>query len=488
MSAYLGNAGGVPLMHFHRDEKDLNDLLTGPDGGTIFHSDLPYVLIRERFTLDSYTSWAGGRKFALSQVLLNYRSANPDAAYLLLLTDSSGRKWLHDPLLNVCGTWVRYWENSVKKTHTACTALNGADYQVAYTSSDAELQNLSRNQVYSDLGLTFRTWDSADTHVTVFKTPYRNTQSYLHFYRYTGPYTFAYFSSNIYSNGTPIQSSGNDVVEVEFVFTNMLHSALSFERQEGMDQSGIDITPDTFRVGSVVLDDMVPLISHGSVSAGAAVSPLFNGDIVCGKKLGVNMSGSKVDTGNNVSGNSAVLEIPPAPGALQGWDIDFKAKSISRNGEVVFDPTVALNSLFVLGVKEIVFNPSRTLTSSSFDIALSSTQTGAFSSLAAASVFMCSVVSGDDKLHSVSVFGVGDNMLASFVLGWSDPTETTWQWSGDIYVYLRIQVDGSCQVRMKYKPGKNLGITKPNQWINVNSVGMTLPSFTVRLVGLGNLA
>ena len=348
--------------------------------------------------------------------------------------------------------------------------------------------DLTRNQIYADLGLTFRTWDSSDNALTVFKSPYRNTQGYLHFMRYSGPRTIDYMSGSHGSGGTPLQSSGNDVVSVEFVFTNMLHSLLSFDRQEGLDQSGIDITPTKFRVGSVLLDELVPLISHGALAAGGEATPLLGGSIVCGKKLGINMLGSKMSPTNFVSAESAVLEIPPAPGALSGWDIDFQEKRISRNGGVLFDPSIALNSLFVLGVKELSFNPTKTLTSSGFDEELISTQTGAFSSLVSASVFMCSVVSGDDKLHSVSVFGVGDNMLASFVLGWSDPTATTWQWSGDLYVYLRILVDGTCQVRMKYQPGANLGITKPNQWINVSSVDMTLPDFTVRLVGLGRLA
>lgn len=493
MSAYLGNAGGVPLMHFHRDEKTPAELIGDPSAGTVFHSDLPYVLIKKRFTLTSYSTWAGGRSFTLSPSLKNYRIANPDLAYLLILKDSSGRRWVHDPLLNVCGFWYGY--NKPVASYSAVTSLNGPDYQVAYTASTTELSSLTRNSLYPSLALTFRTWDSSDTVVTVFRSPHRNTQtSKIIPADYGVPNTCAYFISSSLIAPANLSSSGNDVVSVEFVFLNMLHSTSGFDRQIGLDNSGIDILPDRFRVGSVLLDEMTPLISHGNVGTNGSVSPVLGGFTVSGKKLGVNMVSAKM-SGNTVSATAAVLEIPPDPGALSGWDIDFAQQSIKRNGGTVFDPSVALKSLFVLGVKEISFNPSISVTPSNFDVLISSSQSGSFTGAASASVFLCSVVSGGSKLHSCSVFGVGDNMLACFILGWEQSgyrdERPKLAWAGDLYIYARISASGSVQIRAKFNQGRFYNSTLKhylNGWINLSSVALTLPSFTIRLVGLGTLS
>ena len=285
MSTLLSLNGGDPLLHMTSDTKTKAQLETGILSTSIFHSDLPYIFIRDRFELTSYTNWAGGRKFALSSALTTFRAANPDLAYLLLLEDSSGNKWIHEPMVNVKGMWVYSTASGTAAYNEVVGALNGNDYQVAYTASDTELASLTQNTIRTSISLTFRTYDASDTSVTVFRTDNsRNCKTHSMWaypscsYPYDGDYNvsnsvFYQMTSCSTFGGTNLQSTSNNVVKVTFIFLNVTHSSTTFDRQTSFSYSNINIDPTNFTVNSLNLASFSPLISHGPVTSGTTVVP-----------------------------------------------------------------------------------------------------------------------------------------------------------------------------------------------------------------------
>lgn len=488
MSTLLDINSGNPFLHMTSDVKTKTQLEAAPGPNTVFHSDLPYIFVREQFEITSYTTWSGGRKFALPTALKDFRVANPDLAYLLLLEDSSGSQWLIDPIVDVKGFWFKYHINDPSSwvQNYSVAAMNGASYQVAYTKSDAELASLTNNSVYPSIALTFRPWATDDTHVTLFKTPHRHCRSGAMFLHHEFDFNrpgavLEYMTLHDVLGPTNLRSSGIDVVKVRFVFLNVVHTADTFERQKGFAYDRITIDPDQFKVNSIDLAEMTPLVSHGFKTSGSTITPYTSGKVVSGKGAGVNMSDCKIDsTSKLINGNAPVLEVPPDPGSLTGWNINLGTQVIERNGVEVFNATWAARALFVSGSREIDFSTSCTLYNTTTDTEISSTQEGDLGAVDADTVYLASVVQGANKLHSTSVMSANDNMIAYFTLGAKD-SNALWAYSNNLWFYLRITSAGVVTVRRGWNPGSS---AYGNQYNSITSVAVTLPDVKIRLIAL----
>jgi hypothetical protein len=490
---------GNAVFHMTTDERSQAQLKTGPVSTTTFHSDLPYVLVKEQFELTSYTQWSGsdgGRKFAFSQDLIDYRDDNPDLAYLLVLEDSSGNSWVHDPLINARLSWYNLYNG----LNTIALAINGADYQVAYTDSDGQLEDLTKNTwTLSSYALTFRTWDTNDTSVTVFKTPVDKDcreESMFIDPSSTNSYNkslMRWMTDAQTSGGTDLKSSGLDVTKVRFVFLNIKHTSSAFELQKGFSKNEISIKPSEFKVHNIDLGGTTPLVSHGNVSSGATITPVISGTLASGKVTGTTLTSAKVNSSNQLlNGDAPVIEIPTDAGTFTGWDFDFNTRTIKRNNIDVYSDTIAANAIGVIGSQVIDVSPSLTLTSSSVTQTLTSTATGSLGNVDGDTIFLASVVSGSSKLHSSSLMGVGDNLIADFIVGGYQHVASLGQyrWSNNIKIYLNISANGATVVKVFWEPGNDSNYPNPiyrNSWYNISQVSLVIPDLKVRLIALGNL-
>lgn len=489
MSTWLGIDGsGHAKLHMTSDTKTAAQLAGDPVSTTVFHTDLPYVFAREQFEITSYTTWAGGRKFALPSALQTFKQNNPYLAYLLILTDSSGNEFIHDPVTWVCASnWRDTWPAGQNINIVAALAINGADYQSAYTSSDAQLSALTENSwnpAGGSYSFTFRTWDTSDTHVTIFRTPWLPSYSnYGIFPKSSYDYAASpmrYFVSDNNPNPLDLTSSGNDIVKVRFVFLNIIHSPTTFSRQAGFNYDFVRIDPTNFTVNDVELNNYAPVISHGFNTSGTTITKYTSGKLASGKAIGVNMSTTKINTSNQITGgNSAVLEIPPEVTGSIGWEIDLANQTIDRNGVNVFSSSWIGKALRVSGTKEISFNMSTTLYDSNSTYTVSSTQSGNLGSVDSDTVYLASVVVDENGswnvLHSTSIFSAGDNMLAFFTLG----MESSGWWGNDLAYYLNISTSGTCTIY-----GRRWRCTAVPSYYQISSVGLTFPDMKIRLIAL----
>ena len=490
--------GSNPVFHMTSNVKTQAELKAGPLSTTVFHSDLPYVLAREQFEISTYTTWSGsggGRKFTLPSALTTFRSANPDLAYLLILEDSSGSSWIQTPIVNVRGSWYKYNSGGSPVQNEIVSCINGGDYQVAYTSSDTDLVNLTKNNIHNGISWTFRTWDTTDTSVTVFKTPMTRTayndQLFVNddfpsvghdispLKWMTQPYVLG---------GTDLESVGLDVVKVRFVFLNITHSATTFEIQRDFLANDINISPTQFKVNDVDLAVMAPLMSHGNKANSSVITPLGTGEVVCGKVIGQNLTSAKITNTNALSGGTApVLEIPAAVASLTGWDINFSTRVIKRNSVTIWDDNIAASAVLELGSKEITFDPSMTLVDGTVNSTYSTTDTGSFSGLVNAdTIYLASIISGTDKLHSISVFGVGDNMISDLIIGEYSSYSPLTRWANDVKIYLNISSTGVTTVKLWARNGRNNANQAYSSYLNVSSTTLTIPDFTIRLIAIGD--
>ena len=500
MSTILAMDNGSPVFHMTTDERTQAELKTGPASTTTFHSDLPYVFVREQFEVSSYTQWSGsdgGRKFTLPSTLQTFRANNPDLAYLMIMEDSSGNSWVHDPLVNVRASWYRYSSSGSILENEIGLAANGGDYQIAFTDTDSQLQDLTKNGIHGAFNWVFRTWDANDTSVTVFKTPMikdcRDSPLFVH-HRFpsighdisllkwmTQPYVVG---------GTDLESSGLDVVKVRFMFLNITHSATAFELQKGFQANDIAISPSEFKVNQVDLGLMTPLISHGNSAISSSITPIAGGKVVCGKGVGLSLDTGKINSSNVLLNKAApVIEVPANVTQLTGWDIDFNTRDIKRNNVSVFNDAISGNAVGVLGSQDITFSPSLTLTSSTTTSTVPSTHTGSLGNVDADTVYLASVVSGGSKLHSVALMGVGDNIIADLIVGeyQSITSSGPSRWSNNIKLYMSISSNGSVAIKA-FREGGNSGSSYNNTYYNISSVNLNLPDFDVRLIALGNLS
>ena len=500
MSTLLGMESGNAVFHMTTDERSQAQLKTGPVSTTTFHSDLPYVLVREQFELTSYTQWSGadgGRKFALGQDLIDFRSDNTDLAYLLILEDSSGNSWVHDPLINVRGSWNRVGVNGQAAVNEVVFAGNGGDYQVAFTDSDSQLANLTKNTLGTTFDWVFETWDNNDTDITIFRAPVtlgvRDSKAFVHpSYSYQHDNSFLkWFTNAGVVGGTDLESVNLDVVKVRFAFLNVTHSSSTFELQKGFSKDEIKISPNEFSVHQINLAKMIPLISHGTKASGSTITAIGSCEVVSGKGANLSLTSAKIDNTNQIINASApVLEIPPSVGTLTGWDIDFSSRAIKRNGIDVWTDSIAAHSIGVLGKREIDFSPSLTLTNATVTQTISSNSTGSLGNVDSDTLYLASIVSGSDKLHSVSVMSAGDNLLADLVLGKRQSLydAARSQWSNNVQIYLVIDSSGNTTIKVFWEPGihsQSQGFY--NSYWNISSVSVVIPDFKIRLISVGNL-
>jgi hypothetical protein len=504
MSTFLGMNNGDPLLHMTSDTKTQTELKGDPLSTTIFHSDLPYVFVREQFELTSYTNYNGtngGRKFAISSELKTFRQNNPDLAYLLVMEDSSGSTWVHEPLTCVAGGTYDF-SGELPNNFDFTLAVNGSRYQTVYHSTDAEVDAITQNDNGPNFTWTFRTWDPSEDYITVFRNNLDERTIHTHgmfpgattnpaqplysermfCYRWIGP-AFA---------NTKLESSGNlDIVKLRFVFLNVTHSGTAFERQKGFSVDRITLNPTNFTVNSVDLAKMTPLISRGVQSDGATVSPLTaNGIVAAAKKEGINLDTAKITSAGAVSGGPApVVEIPEEVSTLTGWDFNLKDKTIARNGSEIFNTASASRSLFVSGAAEVTFEPDISV-SSNTDVEVTSTVTGNLGLVDSDTIYLASFLTEGNKLHSTSIFGPGDNLLMYLTIGFrkvdNSMPQGFRQWCSDFMFYLRITSSGNLSIRMEhtkgsYSPFFNLEKTT---WQGIASVSFDLPEFKVRLIAL----
>lgn len=424
MSTFLGMVSGAPLLHMTSDTRTQAQMQGGPISTTIFHSDLPYIFVKNRFTLDTYSTWgdtSGGRTFALSTDLKNYWESNLNLAYLIIVEQSDGSQSIINPMLQADGRYFENFGNSY--TYNAIAAINGADYCFAFTTSDSQLSAITRGNTGFPLGstinYTFRPFGSGDTRITIFRTPFAEwfTSSG---YVWSVAENSNYYWANAYNNdpnrfGRDLVSSGNDATKVHIVFLNVNNSVASFNRLPDKTGTDINIEIDDFDVGGVDMLANTPLISRGVKAAGTTVTPLI-GTPVGGKTTGI--SSSNVDTGfvstsNVVSiNNTPVLEIPDEFTSSQTMEIDFLNKTIKRDGNDIFTSTTAASGLRVIGTKEVTFTPATGSVTEGLNTyrTMTNTQTGSYTETPDAdTIYLANTVYDDQKLLSSTLMTVGDN-------------------------------------------------------------------------------
>lgn len=490
MSTFLGIVGGNPLLHMTTDTRTEAQMQGGPSSTSIFHSDLPYIFVREQYTLDSYTNYNGsdaGRTFAITTELQNFKNSNPNLAHLLVLEDSSGNKWVHNPMLNTIGGSRKVFLNGPRYEFCACA--NGAEYFTAFTTSDSQLDAITRNTFRTTIDFTFRPWDVGDTRITVFRTP-------DFAYKMTTTQYGVLFNSGIspsealpnICNGSDIfdwgakdlESDNIDVTKVHFVFLNVEHSGSSFDRLPNYQAGSITLNKDDFIVGGIDLNKNQPLVTRGKQASGTTVTPLF-GQVLGGKTVKTTEETvGKVSTSNVVSQNDTpILEIPDAWSPASEIEIDFKDKFVKRDGETTFSANSLAQGLVFIGEKKIVvpqFTDSLTSNQNTTST-VSSTQTGSFTSPDANTLYLASVVYAGQKLHSVAVWSVGDNVIADFGLGYLERFSSfNAAFAIDVTFYLEIDASGNTTVKKK---------SVAAEFVNISSAGFTLDeSFEIELMGL----
>jgi hypothetical protein len=471
------------------DTRSLEDMKTDPLSTSIFHSDLPYIFVKDRFTVDSYVAWgdtSGGRTFALSSDLIDYKAANPDRAFLMVIEESDGKQSIVNPMLQADSVFDDT-ENGITTANATC-AINGCDYLFAFTTSDSQLSAITRGNslITGSINLVYRPWDVGDTRVTIFRAP---------FGEYTIPFgtiiqssprgSELYFIDSLSDGrrfGRDLVSIGNDCVKVHFIFLNIQNSVDTFDRLPDYTGGAINIEIDDFTVGGVNMLENTPLISRGTFNSGDTVTPII------GKPLGSRVavfSSSQMDLGftsstNVVSANNTpVIEIPSEFTPAQTMQINFKDKFIRRDGTDIFTTTTAAAGLRIIGTKEIEFTPatgSITEFMNSF-VTLSSTQTGTITGADANTIYLASTVYDDQKLLSSTIMTVGDNPIFN-IFGYyqKDSSNPDDSFSFGAFFLITIASDGTVSARC-YRRSANYSAS-------VVSVGFTFGAFKVRLIAL----
>ena len=492
MSTYLGlDDNGNALLHMTSDAKTVEQLKTQtPLATTVFHSSLPYLLVRKQFTLDSYTNYngtGGGRTFALSTDLKNYANANSQA-YLLVMEDSSGNKWVHSEMMNTVGMQFNYSTTGYYGAFSA--AGNGAEYFTAYSNSNTSLDQMSNNSA-GGASFVFRPWDpTSDTQVTVW----RITQGVSWIDWAGGSRTFntgTQHHTGIQSAMRPAKwsSSGLDVVKLHYVFLNITQNSQEFEIEPNFATGRITLDPDDFTVNGVDMLSNLPILAKGVQSSGASVTPLY-GYLAGGKTVSISEKlVGKVSTSNAVSrNNTPVIEIPNPPVTGAKMIYDLKEQKIWRsvdgnrsNDELVFSSSIIADGLKVIGTKEIQissFTYGTGGSNNSGTTTIATTQTGSFDGADGNTMYLASILYDGTSLMGAQLFGVGNNALANFMYGnyLRTSTFTAYSYTASQF-YLQIDNQGNCSFKRK---NANAYWTS-----NVASASATFTGgLTIRLIGL----
>jgi hypothetical protein len=432
MSTFIGKVGSTPICHMTSDTQTQTTLEGDPISTTLFHSQLPYVFAREQFELTSYTNWGdtnGGRTFAFSQALIDFKDNNPELACLVILEDSSGNATVFQPTLS--GWYFKIGRNTPRY---GAVATLGHQYSCAFTSSDTQLTNIT-NQTYdgSNLGFTFNTFDTNDTRITVFKhsilgghtcnAQFSSIQ--FDYCDFDGEDTSYGCRGDVigYGTGDLDSSAGNDITKVRFVFLNIENTATTFNRQKDYSgTSSITIKDDQFNVGNIDLIKNAPIVCHGVLDTTDSASPVF-GSLAAGVPADTysytsNYRIGKVDkTGGSPDRNNCpILEFPDPSDSNTTMEYDFSTKVFKRDGQPVFSASSAAKGLQVLGTAELSFNVNAVnmgeLTSNTATLA---TDTTSFSGTSANTLYLASLVYSGDGTNwqelPTCLFSVGDNYL-----------------------------------------------------------------------------
>lgn len=493
MSTFIGKVNNKPFMHMTSDTKTEANMQGAPSSTTLFHSDLPYVFAREQWEIDTYTDWngsGGGRKFALPAEAQTFKSNNPDLAYLVMLEDANGHTTVLTPTLNVVSSnWTQY-----SASYNAATV--GSEYSVAFTDSDTQLENLTRNAFTGhNRSATFRLWDTNDTSITVFRHPrsgtWFNVSPYVddigtyarpHFANFAGAYSYQTY---IVGRAKDAVSDSLDIVKVRLIALNVTNSASTFAVQDGYDDTaGISISNDEFSVGGVNLLENAPLISRGVKNSGDTVTPIY-GTVSGNKVLEVNKSiktAGKVNASNVVQDNNTpVIEIPDPVPATPSAVFDFKNQTFSINGNTVFSSSGTAQGLIASGSKTVNFDLSISYGSSNVNntITLSSTSTGSFTNPTANTLYLLafkfSASSGENTMTPVTLIGVGDNEIFTDyynVRYWTGSTYLNWCWGNIFYINIDSSGNVTAKLRQQY------------DYRGLSSVTHTWGSIEARLIAL----
>jgi hypothetical protein len=486
VSTFVGKNGTTPLVHMTSDERTEADLKSGLLSSTLFHSDLPYIFVREQWTLSSYTTWngsSGGRKFALPADLQTFKSNNPDLAFLVVLEDGNGNKTVLNPLL--CTMSCDYY-NPYVGYQRYCTATVGSEYSVAFTDSDTQLTNLTRNTYTTGgVSVTFRTWDTNDTSITVFRN--RAGEYYYKTYTAVIPYAWDNYSTVSYPPNYMIgaaknmTSSGLDITKVHIMFLNVINSTTSLSVQSGYNASSeIIINKNTFRVGNIDLIKNTHLIAHGVYNASNKVTSL-GGTLVGAKTTGFSYSskvqGMVASNGVVQDNNTPVLEIPPPSSSGSSIEIDLKNQLIKRDGNTIFSTTAASKGLVYNGTKEITMTLSASMApNQNTAVAITNTQTGSFVNSSASTLYLATLVfspSGGGKQTTQVVLCSTGNTEVFSDYHYYNNTGTSYSYG--VTWYINIATNGTVSTYYNKRTGPNGG---------VSGYSVNWGSITVRLIAL----
>ena len=513
MSTLISKVGNNPLCHMTSDTRTQAELESGVLSTTMFHSDLPYVFVKERFTLDSYTTWSGaGRTFAFSTALINYKDSNPDLACLVYLEDSSGRMTMHTPTPYMNLGWYKL--GSYGEGVWNCSVV-GQEYTVAFTNSDSQLTALSRQTVSSQassFATTFYTFDTNDTRVTVFKHSnmgdhysvggVQRSKSILEFANGVNPpnsqdpWTVGYTGGGSWGIADLKSLAGNDITKVHFAFLNVVNSETTFDLQKDYDgTSSITLTNNTFSVGGLNLMAYNHLISHGiKNTSSSAVTAIIGGDLVGGVPAtytsgGDPATGKVTSSGTVTLNNTPVLEIPDKGNASGSMVFDFENQTISRDGVDIYSSAAAALGLKRIGSASLTIDfDTGQVTGNNNSYTTLATSSGDFTNATADSIYLVSPVyvplgatgTSDYQPFPTSIFSVGTNRLfhafynihayltnlsSSLIYGGVCPN-----WLCDI--------DSSGNITIK-RHNRSYG------YRNIGYLDLSMGSMIVRIIGLG---
>jgi len=432
VSTFLGMVSGEPLLHMTTDSRTQAQMQGAPGPTTIFHSDLPYIFVKKQFTLDSYVIWGtggGGRTFSIPTELQNYKSNNPDLAYLMIVEESNGNKSIINPMLQIDSKYGTSESGTVFLDGTSC--INGFDYEFAFTTSDSQLSDITRISTFvkGGIDLTFRPWDVGDTRVTIFRAPYGKMSDYdpigySEIHRKNGALGFPREEGYDHYGGTKIDllSSNNNAAKVHFVFLNIENSATTFDRLPDKTGTDINIEIDNFNVGGVDMLENTPLIMRGVKNSGDSVTKLMPNSMLVGSKVTgfdlFNASTGFVSSSDTVTAdNTPVIEIPDEFSPAQTMEIDFKDKTIKRDGSDIFTAATAASGLRVIGTKQFSFSSGATVSeySSGFNNH-PITVSGTYSETPDANtMYLASVRYEGLSLLSSTIMTAGDNQIMTIV-------------------------------------------------------------------------
>lgn len=469
MSTLIGIKNSKPFMHMTSDVKTKAQLETSLYSTTLFHSDLPYVFAREQWTIDSYTDWngtGGGRKFAIPTDLQTFKSSNPDLAYMLVLEDGSGNKTILNPLMCTVSSWY----STTNGTYAYCTGTIGAEYSAAFVSSDAQLSALTTNTYNnSTISVTFRTWDSADTTIAIFRNRageyFKNASNVLEPYGFSN-YATGAFGTTYIGNAKNMTSNSLDITKVHVVFLNVTNATTSFSVQTDYDDTaGITLSNDGFSVGGLDLIQNVHLLTHGVYNNTDTVTPLIGtlaGTKTTGFSRSSKISGMVASNGAVQDNNTPVIEIPDESTGSTTVILDFNNQEFYRGSDQVFSSAAAAKGLIYSGYKEIDISlDSGTLTPNTNTVStISTTQTGSFTGSDANTLYLMTLVfsdiSANKQATALALCSTGDTAVFSDTHYHNQSFNS---YSYGLTWMINIATDGTVTAKLDKYTGANGGVS-----------------------------